>query len=100
MYFTLAVGAATPGQCAALTNRARVTDPRVMPIPGPAVVVWQAADGRSAMVRWGTDAGTVAVGDPAAPPASQAGTIWVDQSAGAFGAPLRARPAQARVDPG
>jgi hypothetical protein len=99
VYFTLAVSAATPGQCAALTNRARVTDPRVMPIPGPAVVVWQAADGRSAMLRWGPDAGGAAPGGTAPRPASQAGTIWADQSAGAFGAPLRARTALARVNP-
>jgi hypothetical protein len=99
VYFTLAVSAATPGQCAALTNRARVTDPRVMPIPGPAVVVWQAADGRSAMVRWGTDAGGAAPDGTTPPHASQAGTIWADQSAGAFGAPLRARTALARVNP-
>jgi Asparagine synthase len=104
VYFTLAISAATPEQCAALTNRARVTDPRVMPIPGPVAVVWQAADGRSAMVRWGADADDAAGGgtvadDAVTAPASQAGTIWVEESAGAFGAPLRARTALARVDP-
>jgi hypothetical protein len=99
VYFTLAVSAATPEQCAALTGRARVTDPRVMPVPGPAVVVWQAADKRSAMVRWGRDPGGAAAGDAAAPHASHAGTIWVDHSAGAFSAPLRARTGLARVDP-
>ncbi len=120
MYFTLAISATTPRQCAALINRARVTDPRVMPIPGPAVVAWQAADGRSAMIRWGPEQSHrppgATIGDPVdgivdgivdgtapdgigSPPASQAGTIWVDQSAGAFGAPLRARTTLARVDP-
>jgi hypothetical protein len=104
VYFTLAISATTPRQCTALINRARVTDPRVMPIAGPAVVAWQAADGRSAMIRWGREEAGGAIGDTdpdrAVPaPASQAGTIWVDQSAGAFGAPLRARTALARVDP-
>jgi hypothetical protein len=80
-----------------------------MPIPGPAVIAWQAADGRAAMLHWGPDgAGTGP--DSTAPddtrpdggvprPASHAGTIWVDQPAGAAGAPLRARTTLTRVDP-
>ena len=46
MYFTLAISAATRERCAALVSAAESTDPRVMPIPGPAVVVWQRADER------------------------------------------------------
>ena len=34
MYFTLAISAATPEGCAALTDRARVTDPTVLPVLG------------------------------------------------------------------
>ena len=53
MFFTLAVSAATPAACAALTDRALVTDPAVMPIPGPAVVAWRSPDGRAALLHWG-----------------------------------------------
>jgi hypothetical protein len=42
MYFTLAVSAATTEACAALAGAAERTDPRVMPIPGPARVTWRA----------------------------------------------------------
>jgi len=38
MYFTLAVSAATRQACDALAEAAERTDPRVMPIPGPARV--------------------------------------------------------------
>jgi len=38
MYFTLAISAATRLGCAALAEAAERTDPRVMPIPGPARV--------------------------------------------------------------
>lgn len=72
MYFTLAVSAPDPGRCAALTLRACGIDARAMPIPGPALVVWRAPDGRAAMIRWGSPGG--ATGGP--PPASHAGTIW------------------------
>ncbi len=34
MFFTLAVSAPDPATCAALTERACGTDPRIMPIPG------------------------------------------------------------------
>src|SRR6266566_1847749 len=69
MYFTLAVSAATREACAALTAAAEGTDPRVMPIPGPARVVWRAPGGRAALLHWGEDhrAG-----------ASHGGTIWAD----------------------
>ena len=53
MFFTLAISAATPAACAALTDRALVTDPAVMPIPGPAVVAWRSPDGRAALLHWG-----------------------------------------------
>ena len=53
MFFTLAISAATPEACAALTDRALVTDPAVMPIPGPAVVAWRSPDGRAALLHWG-----------------------------------------------
>jgi hypothetical protein len=53
MYLTLAVCAATPEACAALTGAAERTDPRVMPIPGPARVAWRAPGGRAAMLHWG-----------------------------------------------
>jgi hypothetical protein len=53
MYFTLAVSAATPDLCAALADRARIADPAVMPIPGPAVIAWRSPDGRAALLHWG-----------------------------------------------
>ena len=52
MYFTLAVSAATAADCAALVGAARDTDPRVMPVPGPARVVWRAPDERTAVLYW------------------------------------------------
>src|SRR5580692_995140 len=54
MFFTLAVSAATPEACAALTDRARAADPAVMPMPGPAVVAWRSPDGRAALLHWGS----------------------------------------------
>jgi len=63
MFFTLAVSAPDPATCAALAKRGCETDPRVMPIPGPARVVWRAAGGRAALITWGQDAA------PPAPPA-------------------------------
>ena len=57
MFFTLAVSAATPALCAELADRARVADPAVMPIPGPAVVAWRSPDGRAALLHWGGPAG-------------------------------------------
>ena len=89
MYFTLAVSAATRQACAVLAEAAERTDPRVMPIPGPARVAWRAPGGRAAVLHWGDgdrcddhSAGT-----------SHAGTFW----AGA--ATAYARTGLTRVDP-
>jgi hypothetical protein len=84
MYFTLAVSAATREACAALTAAAEGTDPRVMPIPGRARVVWRAPGERAALLRWGQ-------GHRAS--ASHAGTIWAE------GTTVRARTSLTRVDP-
>jgi asparagine synthetase B (glutamine-hydrolysing) len=84
MYFTLAVSAATSQACAALAEAAERTDPRVMPIPGPARVAWRAPDGRAAVLHWGE-------GNSAG--ASHAGTIWAEE------ATVRARTGLTRVDP-
>ena len=53
---TLAVSAATSARCAALTSAALGADPRVMPVPGPALVAWRAPDGRAAILHWGDQA--------------------------------------------
>jgi len=84
MYFTLAVSAATGQACAALAGAAERTDPRVMPIPGPARVAWRAPDGRAVVLHWGDadNSGT-----------SHAGTIWAE------GAAVHARTGLTRVDP-
>jgi hypothetical protein len=103
MFFTLAVSAATAEACAALTDRARVTDPRIMPVPGPAEIAWRAADGRAAIVRWGAGGGAGAgagggggAGDAAAAEiSSHAGTIW----GSAAGEGVYARTSLTRVDP-
>jgi hypothetical protein len=89
MYFTLAVLAATREACAALTAVAERTDPRVMPIPGPARVAWRAPGGRAAVLHWGDapSPGTSHAGT------SHAGTIWAE------GAAVHARTGLARVDP-
>jgi len=84
MYFTLAVSAATGQACAALAGAAKRTDPRVMPIPGPARVAWRAPDGRAVVLHWG-DAGNSGT--------SHAGTIWAE------GAAVHARTGLTRVDP-
>ena len=99
MYFTLAVSAATPAVCAALTDRARIADPAAMPVPGPPEVVWRAADGRAAMLRWGGSPGDEAVlGN--SPATSHAGTIWAGQpTPGSDRAPVYARTSITRVDP-
>jgi asparagine synthase (glutamine-hydrolysing) len=94
MYFTLAVSAATAARCAALTSAALDADPRVMPVPGPALVAWRAPDGRAAVLHWGDQA-------PASLPSrglpcggtSCAGTIWAE------GVTVRAQTALTRVDP-
>jgi hypothetical protein len=85
MYFTLAISAATRERCAALVSAAASTDPRVMPIPGPPTLGWEAEDGRSAILWWP---------DPDAKAGrSYAGTIWADDDG------LHARTGVTRVDP-
>jgi hypothetical protein len=94
MYFTLAVSATTAERCAELTDRARIADPAVLPLPGPVAVVWRTADGRAAMLRWG---GAPGDGTTAA---SHAGTIWTGQpTPGSGRAPVYARTSVTRVDP-
>ena len=83
VYFTLAVSAATAETCAALADTAVRTDPRVMPIPGPARVGWRAPDGRAAILHWGEGHADSGGDDPPEPPRSRpgpshAGTIWAE----------------------
>ncbi len=99
MFFTLAVSADTAARCAVLTDAALGTDPRVMPVRGPARVAWRAPDGRAAILHWGDQAaaslpsgGPPSGGLPSGS-ASYAGTIWAE------GAAVRARTALTRVDP-
>jgi hypothetical protein len=113
MFFTLAICAATPGLCDALTDRARIADPSVMPVPGPVAIAWRSPDGRTALLRWGDGppaGGPTAGSPPAGGPAgglpagtsasSQAGTIWAGEpTPGSGRAPLYARTAVTRVDP-
>jgi asparagine synthetase B (glutamine-hydrolysing) len=94
MYFTLAVSAVTAEACATLTDRARVADPRIMPLPGPPAVVWRAADGRAAMLRWGR-----AAGEPSSDASAYSGTIWVGPATPGGHAPVYARTSLTRVDP-
>ena len=56
MYFTLAVSAATRQACDALAEAAERTDPRVMPIPGPARVTWRELTGVPTVERFHTAA--------------------------------------------
>jgi Asparagine synthase len=91
MFFTLALSAATPEGCAALTGRALAVDPSVMPIPGPAEVAWRSPDERAVLLRWGT------AGDGAGV-ASHAGTIRAGAAAGDPCA-VHARTSVTRVDP-
>jgi hypothetical protein len=102
MYFTLAISAATRQACAGLIAAAQGTDPRVLPIPGPAVVAWRAPDERAAVLCWGARTGpgpaAWSPADAAAPDrhravASHAGTIWADAEA------VHAHTGLARVDP-
>jgi hypothetical protein len=96
MYFTLAVSAATPSQCEALTDRARIAVPAVMPVPGPPTVAWRSADGRAALLRWGAGAALAA----GLPVASYAGTIWTGTpTPGSGRAPVYAQTTITRVDP-
>ncbi len=91
MYFTLAVSTTTAAGCAALTDRARIADPALLPVPGPAAVVWRSADGRAAMLRWGGSG---------VPATSHAGTIGVGAATPGSGrAPICARTSVTRVDP-
>ena len=123
MFFTLAISAATPAACAALTDRALVTDPAVMPIPGPAVIAWRSPDGRAAVLHWGrrperpgADGNAVATShadtiglagttglaglDAQTGAASHAGTIWTGSATPGSGrAPVFARTSITRVDP-
>src|SRR5579875_1156553 len=104
MSFTLAVSAPDRGTCEAVTLRACRTDPRVMPVPGPARVAWRSADGRAALVTWGPAGNAAGDGLAAAPDwldgvpvaaRSHAGTIWVSGD----GAEVFARTSITRVDP-
>jgi len=126
MFFTLAVSAATPGRCAELADRARIADPAVMPIPGPAVVAWRSPDGRAALLHWGVPSnesadvpsgGRAGAAEPegaggptgtgeatgeatGARAMSHAGTIWVESpTPGSGRAPVMARTSVTRVDP-
>src|SRR5580693_3442787 len=112
MFFTLAVSAASPRLCAELADRARVADPAVMPIPGPAVLAWRSPDGRAALLHWGGPSGggspsggsgPSGAGEPVAEAAavtSQAGTIWAEPpTPGSGRAPVMARTSVTRVDP-
>lgn len=99
MYFTLAVSAATAARCAALTSAALGADPRVIPVPGPALVAWRAPDGRATVLHWGDQApaslpsrGMLSRGLPSGG-TSYAGTIWAE------GVTVRAQTALTRVDP-
>ena len=94
MYFTLAVSAATPERCAALAGAAQGTDPRIMPILGPAQVTWRSPDQRAAVLCWPGRATPL----PPGPWASHAGTIWAEP-AGCDPATLCARTGLSRVDP-
>jgi Asparagine synthase len=93
MYFTLAISAATRQACADLVTVALSTDPRVLPIPGPAVVAWRAPGERAAVLRWGLPAGPSGTADGNAAAVSHAGTVWTEGEA------VRARTGLARVDP-
>src|SRR5258708_1669147 len=116
MFFTLAVSAETPALCAALTDRARIADPSVLPIAGPAAVVWRSPDGRASLLHWGSGYGAGAFasgfsGDfpdgPGGPgradepgAVSHGGTIWTGSpTPGSGRAPVYARTSVSRVDP-
>jgi hypothetical protein len=119
MFFTLAVSAETPALCAALTDRARIADPAVLPIPGPAAVVWRSPDGRASLLHWGSgydapggafpgafgggpgggSAGGFGGADVAGA-VSHGGTIWAGSpTPGSGRAPVYARTSVTRVDP-
>jgi hypothetical protein len=103
--------------CAALADRARIADPAVMPIPGPAVISWRSPDGRAALLHWGRHEADERGGDVAehlsdyhgehlddpsdrVPVTSHAGTIWTGTpTPGSGRAPVYARTSVTRVDP-
>ena len=119
MFFTLAVSAQTPALCAALTDRARIADPAVLPIPGPAAVVWRSPDGRASLLHWGSGygagggafpgafsgafsggSGGGAAGFAGTDAVSHGGTIWAGSpTPGSGRAPVYARTSVTRVDP-
>ena len=100
MFFTLAVSAATPQRCAELADRARIADPAVMPIAGPAMVAWRSPDGRAALLRWGGQPPAAEAAAADAGVTSQAGTIWAGSpTPGSGRAPVVARTSVTRVDP-
>jgi hypothetical protein len=109
VFFTLAVSAATPEGCTALTGRALDVDPAVMPVPGPATVAWRSADGRAALLHWGDagggavasgGAGSGAGGGAACARASHAGTIRAGTPASGHDRDaVYARTSVTRVDP-
>jgi hypothetical protein len=86
MGFTLAISTATPDTCAALTRAALDTDPRVMPVPGPARLSWRAPDERSALLHWGSSQRAESI---------ETGPV----QAGTVDATIRARTSLTRVDP-
>jgi hypothetical protein len=93
MYFTLGISAASAAACADLTRAALGTDPRALPIPGPATVAWQSADGRAAIIRWGNPGAGGTGTEPGNEAGSYADTIW------ARGDRLHAHTGIARPDP-
>jgi hypothetical protein len=115
VFFTLAISADTPARCAALTDRARIADPAVLPVPGPAAVAWRSPDGRAALLHWGSGHGTATAASAfelADRPAdglasadqtaavSHGGTIWTGSATPGSGrAPVYARTSVTRVDP-
>ncbi len=96
-FFTLAVSAGNAAGCTALVRAAQGIDPRIMPVPGPALVAWRAPDGRATVVHWGRPGPDGARPNDCAA-ASQAGTIWAEPAAG-HTATVCARTGLARVDP-
>src|ERR1700743_522615 len=100
MFFTLALSADTAERCAALTERAAAAEPSLMPVPGPVVTAWRSADGRAALLHWGSPEGRSARAEGGVRAASRAGTIWAaDPAADGPAAVLGARTAITRVDP-
>jgi hypothetical protein len=100
MYFTLAVSAATRQRCAEVIAATQGADPRVLPIPGPAVLAWRSPDERAAVLHWGLSAdsrpagpGAARIADGHRAAGSHAGTIWADAEA------VHALTGVARVDP-